>query len=688
MHNKTIFNLLAVGARSKRLAKNRLRSHVITGIALFASTILACHGELKPDQAALLPASAKETVSFSKDVKPILEASCIKCHGRGRGQGGFSLETREAVLKGGRSGPAVVEGKSAESLLVELVSGLNPDNVMPKKGTRLTAAQVSLLRAWIDQGLSWDTQIKFSRPAPANLAPRKPALPAPADASSSRNPVDLLLSPYFADHGIKLANPVADRLLLRRLFLDTIGLLPTPAEQDAFASDARPDKRERWVEKLLARNSQYAAHWLTFWNDALRNDYQGTGYIDGGRKQISAWLYAALSQNMPYDRFAARLVNPAPESEGFIDGIVWRGVVNASQTPQMQAAQNISHVFMGVNLKCASCHDSFINDWTLADAYGMAGIYADGPLEMVRCDKPTGQKAPVKFLYQELGGIGPDLDPKQRRERLSEIMTQKQNGRLTRTMVNRLWAKFMGHGLVEPVDDMEKPAWNPDLLDWLSEDLAERGYDLKKTIALILTSDAYRLPSLDAGGVSGREFVFQGPLVRRMGAEQFLDAVSGLARVWPAQLANTNIGYPAIASGGAVKRAEPPPAGDPASPGMDSGPVRAALVNNNALMTALGRPNREVVLTRRSEEATTLQALELTNGSTLATLLRRGVQNRIGAGEDEGLPARIYREALGRPPSADELALAAELTGKPVRPDGLEDFLWAMVMLPEFQLIY
>ena len=193
----------------------------------------------------------------------------------------------------------------------------------------------------------------------------------------------------------------------------------------------------------------------------LRNDYKGTGYIDGGRKQITTWLYSALLTNMPYDQFVAQLINPTPDSEGFTKGIVWRGVVNASQTPQMQAAQSICQVFMGVNLKCASCHDSFINDLTLADAYGLAGIYADGPLEMVRCDRPTGKKADLRFIYPELGAFDSDLEKPARLQRLAEIITQPQDARLTRTLVNRLWQRFFGRGLVEPVDDMEKPAWNP-----------------------------------------------------------------------------------------------------------------------------------------------------------------------------------------------------------------------------------
>src|SRR4026209_965223 len=104
----------------------------------------------------------------------------------------------------------------------------------------------------------------------------------------------------------------------------------------------------------------------------------------------------------------------------------------------MQAAQGICQVFMGVNLKCASCHDSFINDLTLADAYGLAGMYAEGPLEMVQCDKPTGKKAELKFLYPELGAIDAEAERPARLKRLAEVITQREDGRLTRTLVNRL----------------------------------------------------------------------------------------------------------------------------------------------------------------------------------------------------------------------------------------------------------
>src|SRR6266568_1946177 len=116
---------------------------------------------ITPEQAAQLPPPASHNVNFSEEIRPIFEASCIKCHGRGKNKGGFRLDDRQTLLKGGESGPAIVPGKSAESLLISLVQGFDPDSVMPKKGSRLTPDQIGLLRAWIDQDLPWDTGVSF-----------------------------------------------------------------------------------------------------------------------------------------------------------------------------------------------------------------------------------------------------------------------------------------------------------------------------------------------------------------------------------------------------------------------------------------------------------------------------------------------------------------------------------------------
>src|SRR3546814_2477718 len=156
------------------------------------------------------------------------------------------------------------------------------------------------------------------------------------------------------------------------------GLVPSPDSVEAFVSNADPHKRETLVKNLLNRDHDYAQHWLTFWNDLLRNDYTGTGYITGGRFDITEWLYQALRTNKPYNQFVSELISPTKESEGFIKGIRWRGTVNSSQSTEMQDAQNVQQVFKGINLKCASCHDSFISDWKLSEAYAFANIFAIG----------------------------------------------------------------------------------------------------------------------------------------------------------------------------------------------------------------------------------------------------------------------------------------------------------------------
>ena len=838
---------------------------LIAAAALVAGCVAVARAALPPEKLAQLPPASPAPVDFARDIQPIFEASCVQCHARGKNKGSFSLETRTDFLEGGDSGPPVVAGKSGASLVVEMISGLDPETVMPKKGKKLTAAQVAVFRAWIDQGLPWPQEITFFKHEPANLRSRELAgiaVPVPAAFS---NPLDGFVDASFAKNKIAWPKPVDDRTYARRVWLDTIGLLPPPDELEAFVADASPQKRAQLVERLLGDNQRYAEHWLTFWNDLLRNDYKGTGYIDGGRKPITGWLYTALARNRPYDQFVAELINPGAESEGFANGIVWRGAVNASMVPPMQAAQGVAQVFLGVNLKCASCHDSFINEYTLKDSYGLASIYADGPLEIAECDKPTGHIGQVKFLYEEIGLIDAKADSATRKRQLADVITGRQNGRLPRTVVNRLWQRFMGYGLVEPVDEMDKPAWSPELMDWLAEDLAAHRFDLKHTMARILTSRAYQLPAVSIGETE-EHFVFRGPGVRRLSAEQFSDAIRTLAglnypkadaklnrdvalqRVKPEPLplqpkwiwttpgaqvktkpvsvvfkrtvtlaaapteafltisADNNYvvtinGKTAATSGRrnstsadfydvkANLKAGPntitvtavnltpdgtspvPPAAlgangtplpaDPTAPllefppeadnpaglilyarvrapgqvmdfvsdrswtfslrrrkeensavelgGVDLAPwklgqhflelaashketlpvQRASLVSADPLMAALGRPNREQIVTVRQGTATTLQALELTNGSTLAGLLKQGADKLLAdvPASPGALVAALYRHALSRTPTPAEQSAAEQLVGSPAQSEGVQDLLWALAMLPEFQLI-
>jgi hypothetical protein len=449
--------------------------------------------------------------------------------------------------------------------------------------------------------------------------------------------------------------------------------LPAPAEQQAFLADPRPDRRARLVRALLADRRAYAEHWLTFWNDLLRNDYRGTGYIDGGRKQITAWLYRSLLDDKPYDQFVRELISPGPDSEGFINGIKWRGRVNASQVREVQFAQNVSQVFFGVNLKCASCHDSFIDTWKLTDAYGLAAIIAEKPLEIHRCDKPTGKLAKPRFLFPELGSIDPTLPRARRLEQLARLVTHPKNGRFARTIVNRLWQRLMGRGIVHPVDVMANRPFSADLLDYLADYLVAQRYDLKKVIEHIVTSQAYQSRCAVRGREPGDDYVFAGPEVKRLSAEQLLDAVWQITRAGP------------------TRRTAPvtPPA-DPDSVPAERRFVRAALVHADPLMRSLGRPNREQVVTTRPEGLTTLQALDLANGQALFDTLTRGAGNLLRAhprATPDQFVELVYTQALCRRPAKSELAAAREIVGTPARAEGLADLLWVVLMLPEFQLI-
>lgn len=507
----------------------------MAGLGLMASPLQG-QDAVSEDSPSTLPPALDRPIDFSNEVLPIFENACIRCHGRGKDKGGFRLDSRDALLEGGDSGDAVVIGNSAESYLIHLVAGTDPDDVMPQKGNRLTAEEVGILRAWVDQGAEWGEGVDLGRRPPVNFDPVAKSLPE----TGPEHPVDRWLAQYDEAQGLGSAGTVDDRVFARRVYLDLIGLAPSPEELSAFLNDSREDKRERLVDQLLGDSSRYATHWLTFWNDHLRNDYRGTGYIDGGRKQITQWLYDALYENKPFDEFVYELVSPTSESEGFIKGIVWRGDINASQTPPMQAARSVAQVFMGVNLKCASCHDSFIDDWRLADAYGLASVFAEKPLQMYECDKPTGEYAKMAPLYPQLGEIDPEAPRAERLKQLADALTSPKNGRLSRTIVNRIWARFFGRGLVEPLDVMENPAWNPELLNWLAEDFVAHDYDLKHLMRTLLTSQAYQRPSVifEKEPVKPSEnFVFRGPTMKRMDAEVFVDAIYQLTEAWPEKTA-------------------------------------------------------------------------------------------------------------------------------------------------------
>ena len=539
-------------------------------------------------------------MDFARDVQPVLTSKCLTCHSGSSAQAELKLHTRAELLSGGASGPAIVPGDAENSLLVRKISGQQGMR-MPPAGAPLAPETIAIFRQWIDEGARFEGVLGTAdRLAP--MAPRNPAIPA----GVSPHPIDRFIGEYLQRQGIAIADPVSDAVFARRVYYDVVGVPPSPAELEAFVSDTDPGKREALVDRLLARCTQYAEHWMSYWNDLLRND-EGVIY-HGERKSITKWLYHALETNKPYHEMAGELLNPArePAAEGYLTGVTWRGVVSASQSPPMQASQNAAQVFLGMNLKCAACHDSFVNRWKLADTYGLAAMFADEDLELVRCDVKTGKLAEARFPVDDLG-VSFDSSLASRREAAAAWFTHPSNGRFSRTLVNRYWKQLMGRALVEPIDDMDADPWHRDLLDWLASDFASNGYDLQSLLRNIMTSHAYQMPAVYEPGTSepGKDesYVFRGPHLRRLSAEQFQDTISTVSGEWRVTVprADTYARY-----------------------------TREWRLKSDPLSRALGRPIRDQVYTERSQETSTLQSLEFTNGPLLSKRIENAARSLVG----------------------------------------------------------
>ncbi len=555
--------------------------------------------------------SAWAQVDYQTQIHPVLAAKCFACHGGDKRSGGLSLRDYQSVIDGGRSGAVIIPQASRDSLLIQRVTGeMQPK--MPPAGPALTETELATLRSWIDQG---------ARSAPT-APPSKPRFVPTLELNKSAGSLEDLLAAYYKRNNVKVS-AVSDAAYARRVYLDIWGLVPSPEQLAEFTTDRGSDKRARLVRQLLAHRDNYAGHWFTFWNDLLRNE-DSFGTYGGDRKSISKWLEGSLQANLPGNQFLGQLLNPTrPEDpDGFLTGVNWRGDSSASQMPWIQAAANSAQIFLGINLKCNACHDSFISKWKLKDAYGLAAYYSPDPkLELVRCDAKTGEVTGPQFLYPSLNRpSGESLQ--ERHAAAAEMFLDPKNGRTPRTIVNRYWAQLMGRGIVEPRDDMDGEPWSPEVLDWLAAELVARNWDFQWLIETIVASSAYQLPAV-AEPAPAKGFVFRGPQVRRVTAEQLIDSLSAITGEWP------------VLERGNQKQARY---------------VREAHRPASPLSLALGRPFRDQVITERATDATTLQMLELVNGKGLYQHLHRGALRLLG--QEPPAPPNLFDSLVMRATTA------------------------------------
>ncbi len=434
-----------------------------------------------------------------------------------------------------------------------------------------------------------------------------------------------------------------------------IGVIPTIEESDRFLADAGPDKRARLIDELLARDQDYADHWTPFWEDALGSS---NVQLQGGvptRGNYRKWINDSFKANKPFDIFAAQLIDTempgakkpeTAEANGRKSRVSY--IRNESHTDTLQSAAAVAQVFMGTGMKCASCHSHFENDeWPQRRFLGFAGLFGPHDLELIRCEKKSGEFVAAKFAFDLPGApTAVPADEPARLRRAAQLLTDPENPRFAKAIVNRLWKRYMGLGLFEPVDDfrLNVPPSHPELLEWLAYDFMTHEYDLKHTIRLILNSNTYQAvydPALEDHFDIAKKTdprYFRSPTLRRLTAEQVVDSL----RVAATQK-------------------------------LDPETRLYHQDRSTALSRALGKPaSRNEISTLRPDDNAVVQALELLNGEEFNAIIYSSaiLQESVEAQASTRAPSpprhesvtaadtfepitRLYRAVFTRPPRAE-----------------------------------
>ncbi len=373
---------------------------------------------------------------------------------------------------------------------------------------------------------------------------RGKAVPQPP-ANDGRSAIDRFIIKRLADAQVNATPIIDDHAFVRRAYLDTVGVIPTPAEVASFVKDKRADKRARLIDRLL-NDPRWADHWVAYWQDVLA---ENPGILKpklNNTGPFRYYLYEAFLDNRPIDRIATELI--LMEGSKYQGGPAGFAMASQNDVPMAAKAHVIGTAFLGVEMKCARCHDAPFHPFKQEQLFSMAAMLRRAPQEVPKSSSvPTqaqdrrlsvevtlkpGQKVAPDWPFDDLAhATVPGIlarNPKDERQRLAAIVTSPQNDRFAQVVVNRLWKRYTGIGLVEPVDDWDgaTPS-HPELLQWLAHELATNGYDLKHVARLILTSDLYqRQTSGDASVVpSPKKRLFAGPARRRMSAEQLIDSM-------------------------------------------------------------------------------------------------------------------------------------------------------------------
>ncbi|MEZ6037020.1 MAG: DUF1549 and DUF1553 domain-containing protein [Planctomycetota bacterium] len=490
--------------------------------------------------------------------------------------------------------------------------------------------------------------------------------PWQAPPMTAVNEIDELVQQKLQKLRLAPAPRCDDATFVRRVFVDVIGQLPSAAEVRAFVADPAADKRAKLVDALLAR-PEFSDVQAMAWAEVLRIERDRLG--DKGVQVFTRWLREAMRDGVPMDEIVRRMLTAEGSAFEVPEANYW-----VVATDPKVLAENAAQTFFGIRLQCAQCHNHPFERWRMDDYYGFAAFFAqvarkngEDPRDTIVFGNPGGRVANARTgataAARYLGGDAPQLAPGENgRAAFARWLTAKDNPWFAQNLANRVWARFFGRGLVEPVDDVRvsNPPSHPELHRRLGEKLAAADFDIRALIREICASATYQ----SAQHTDAPAQTYAGMPPRRMTAEQLLDAIGALTGV-PSKFRGVPLGESAV-----------------------------QVVDANAqsrFLDLFGRPRRESVCTcERREEPTLNQVLHLINGDTVEQKVRSrdGRLQRLLQAKTE--PAQIVEElflaAYARPPRDDErerilqgIAAAGDAAGA-----AWEDVLWAIVNSKEF----
>jgi hypothetical protein len=348
--------------------------------------------------------AAQSRIDFQKQVQPVLRSRCQGCHGAAQQISGLRLDTRQGALAGGYSGAVIVPGNSAESKLIQRVTGGKGVMIMPPAGKPLTPDEVAILKQWIDQGAEWPESASAATPAktgPSKHWAFQPVTNPPVPAAG-KHPVDAFVQARLKSEGIAPA-PEADRhTLARRLHLDLTGLLPTVTQLNEFLADTRPDAYERLVDRLIA-SPHFGERWARPWLDRARyadSDGYEKDWVRPYAWRYRHWVINALNSDMPFDQFTIEqlagdlLPNPTVEQRvaaGFHRQTLTNreGGIDNKQFHFETAVDRVNttaSTWLGLTMGCTQCHDHKYDPVTQKDFYQMYAFFDH--VEEVDVDAP------------------------------------------------------------------------------------------------------------------------------------------------------------------------------------------------------------------------------------------------------------------------------------------------------------